>query len=99
MSTEFHKKMSKLFEEDPETFEKKQKKLIEEVITSAPKGIQLKLRLSQAKFDKLMRGAGSGENRLAQAQGVLWSHFIDVFDPAMQEFSKEMNDKLPSSTG
>ncbi len=91
----FQKEMSDLYKEDPTAFEKKQKELIEETITSAPKGAQLKLRLLQAKFDKLMRGAGSKENRLALAQGMFWTQFLDVFDPAIQEFSKEMNDKLP----
>ncbi len=84
----FQKEMSYLYKKDPTAFEKKRKELIEEAITSASKGIQLKLRLSQAKFDKLMRGAGSEENKLALAQGMLWGHFIDVFNPAMQEFSK-----------
>ena len=99
MSTEFHKEMSKLFKKDPKAFEKKHRELVDETIKNAPPETQLKLRLTQAKFDKLIRGAGSEENRLALAQGMFWTQFLDVFNPALQEFSKKMKDKLPSSTG
>ena len=93
MSIEFHKKMSKLFKEDPETFEKEKERLVEEAITNAPPHIQLKLRLLQAKFDSQMRKAGSEENRLAFAREMMLDKFLNEFNPVMQELAKMIKEK------
>lgn len=93
MESEFHNKMSKLFKENPEAFEKKRQELVEEVITNAPPHVQLKLRALQAKWDKIMRAAGLEENRLTFAKNMLMEKFMDEFKPAVQKLAKIFKEK------
>ncbi len=88
-----HKEWAKLYEEDPKAFEKRRKEAIEEVIRSARPEQQLKLRLLQAKWDKIMNNAGSRHNRLVLAKSILMDQFINVFDPIIQEANKKLNKK------
>jgi len=88
MTTEFHKEMSKLYKEDPKAFKKEQIRLTEELIQNAPDHLQLKLRLSQVKWDKHIDKIGSQENRLSMARALLMTQFIEIFNPTMQELAK-----------
>lgn len=87
----FHDKMSKLFKEDPEAFEKETKKLTEELITSASPENQLKLRLIQSKWDNMMNKGNDPHNRLVFAQSILINHLVEEFHPKMQEASQKLN--------
>lgn len=86
------KELCELYKIDPEAFENKRKEMIEDVIKSAPAHMQLKLRLTQAKWDRRMRGAGSAENRLVFAKSILMDQFINEFNPMMQSWAKELKD-------
>jgi hypothetical protein len=91
-TTEFHEKMSKLHSENLEAFEKEVVRLIEELITSAPGHLQLKLRLVQSRINKALSKCGK-ENRLATMQGMFWDQFLNEFAPLMKEFQKCFKDK------
>jgi len=91
--TEFHERMSKLYKEDPEAFEKEQARMIEELILNAPDHLQLKLRLAQAKWNKKIRNIGDMENRLSMAKAILMEQFLEVFNPTLQELAKGLKRK------
>lgn len=91
-TTEFHERMSKLYEEDPEAFEEEAEALVEDCIRSAPDHLQLKLRALQAKVNSNLRKAGE-ENRLATMQGMFWEKFLGEFAPVMKELHEGFKEK------
>lgn len=86
-----HEEMVKLIKEDPEEFERVRLSLIENMITTAPENLQLKLRAIQAKWDKTMKGAGGKENRFVFAKNTLMTQFLDVFNPKLKECSERID--------
>lgn len=87
-SLERHRRLSKLFKEDRLSFERERKRMIDELVNSVEDEDQReRLRSLQASWDKMMRGAGSPQNRLVLAQTFFWSHFHEVWHPSIREFS------------
>ncbi len=89
-----HARLSRLFREDRFSFERERKKMIEEVINSAPnEDSRTRLRLLQASWDKKLKGAGSPHNRIVLAQTFFWDHFHEVWNPAIQALNRTLNHK------
>ena len=91
-----HKRLSKLFRENPEEFEAERVCMIEELIENAPPEQQLKLRAIQAKWDATMKKAGSESNRLAMAQSMFWNNFFDEWKPTFDKLNSSLNKKKKS---
>jgi len=84
-----HEQLSRLFREDRFRFELERKKMIAEVIDTAPDEAQRDtLRSIQATWDKRMKSAGSRHNRYVLAQSFFWEHFHEVWHPAIKKASQ-----------
>ena len=89
---EKHKRLSRLFRENRFLFELERKKMVAEVIDSAPDEAQReKLRSIQATWDKRMKSAGSKHNRYVLAQSFFWEHFHEEWHPAIRKISQALN--------
>ena len=89
-----HARLSELFKNDRFAFEVERKKMIEELISSAPdEESRNRLRKFQAAWDKRMKGAGSPHNRFVLAQTFFWDHFNEVWTPAIEAFNHALNQK------
>ena len=91
---ERHTGLSELFKKDRLTFERKRKKMIDELIDSVEDGEQRRrLRDIQVSWDKKMRGAGTTHNRFVLAKTFFWEHFHEVWHPAIERYNKLLNGK------
>lgn len=84
-AVEMHAEMHRLFIEDRLAFERKRKRMIDELINSAEDEERRNaLRSLQASWDKKMKGAGSGHNRFILAQTLFYEHVNEKFLPALR---------------
>ena len=84
--------MSKLFREDRLSFEREKKRMIDEVISSAPtEELKKKLREMQASWDTKLKNAGSESNRFVLAKFFFWRHFDEVWQPTLQKVNQQLN--------
>jgi hypothetical protein len=91
-SLERHRKLSKLFRENPFAFELERKKMIEEVISSVDDVEQgERLRSLQDAWEKRMKGAGSPQNRFVLAKMIFLDHLNEVWNPSIQEINARLN--------
>ena len=91
-----HARLSRLFRENRFAFERERKKMIEEVIEQAREdGLKARLRALQADWDKKMKGAGSAHNRFLLAETLFWTHFHEVWHPAIREASLALSPHTP----
>lgn len=89
---ERHARLSKLFKEDRFAFERKRKKMIEEIIGSVEdEGQRNRLRAFQEHWDKKMKSSGSKHNRFVLAQSFFWEHFHETWHPAILKFNALLN--------
>ena len=86
-----HERLSELFRTNRFMFELERKKMIKQVIDSAPEDQREGLLAIQAKIDKRMKGAGSKENRLVLMQDMFWDHFMNVWKPAIDDLNTTLN--------
>lgn len=94
VSLEKHARLSKLFKEDRFAFERKRKRMIDEIINSVEDEEQRnRLRALQESWDKKMRGAGSRHNRFIQAQTFFWEHFHETWHPSILKFNCLLNNE------
>jgi hypothetical protein len=85
---EKHARLSRLYKEDRFAFEQERKRLIDEVISSAgDEKLRDRLRSFQESWDRKMKGAGSGHNRLVLAQRFFWEHFHETWQPNIQKLN------------
>ena len=86
-----HKRLHKLFNTNRFAFELERKKMINEIIEKATSEAQkIKLREIQESWDNKMKKAGSKHNRLVLAQHIFWEHVENIWNPFIQECSKEL---------
>lgn len=83
-----HKRLSDLYRENPFCFEKEKRRLIREVIDSAPEYMQEDLKEFQKKIDEELKKGGR-QNRFAVIQSLFWNHFFDVWKPTFDELKSE----------
>lgn len=90
---EKHARLSKLFREDRFSFERERRDQIRALIASVPDEKQReKLWKLQNGWDKRMKGAGSAHNRWVLCQSFFWEHFHEVWNPAIQRFSRTLKE-------
>jgi hypothetical protein len=88
---EQHERLHRLFNENRFAFEMERKKMLNEIIESAPTEAQKeKLRTIQESWDNKMKKAGSKYNRLALAQLLFWDHVENIWEPFIQKCGKEL---------
>ena len=88
---ERHERLHKLFIENRFAFEIERKKMLDEIIESAADEDQKKrLRTIQESWDEKMKKAGSKNNRLILAQHLFWDHVENIWNPFIQECSREL---------
>lgn len=86
-----HERLHKLFVENRFAFELEKKKLINEIIEGAGDEAQKqKLRAIQESWDRKMKKAGSEYNRFVLAQHFFWEHVNNIWNPFLQECSREL---------
>ena len=86
-----HERLHKLFNENRFAFEIERKKMINNVIENAPTETQKKkLKAIQESWDNKMKKAGSKNNRLVLAQHLFWEHVNNIWNPLLQECSREL---------
>lgn len=86
-----HERLHKLFNENRFAFEIERKKMINEIIEKADNEDQKKsLKAIQESWDKKMKKAGSKHNRFVLAQHLFWDHVENIWNPFIQECSKEL---------
>ena len=90
---ENHERLHKLFVENRFAFERERKRLIDEVINSAGDEEQrTRLLAQQESWDSKMKMAGSTGNRLVLARFLFQKHVEEVWNPAIQKFSRALKD-------
>ena len=86
-----HERLHKLFNENRFAFEIERKKMLDEIIESAGSESQKKrLRAIQESWDNKIKKAGSKQNRFVLAQHLFWDHFENIWNPFIQECSKDL---------
>lgn len=90
----------KLATENPEEFERKRLAIIEELIGSAPPGIQDRLRGLQFRIDMERRRSGSQLGGALRIQQMMWDRFADL-RMALQDLvaMQESPDERPLPSG
>lgn len=79
------KELSQLARDNPQAFEALRSELIENVISSAPERLQLRLRQLQFRIDGIRRRSGSPLGALLKIQALMWESFLRL-DEALQHF-------------
>jgi len=81
---EEHRRMSSLFRENRFAFERQRREAIKKLIESVPDpGLQKRLWETQARWDRIMKSAGSPHNRFVLAKALFWDHVINNWVPAL----------------
>jgi sulfite reductase alpha subunit-like flavoprotein len=86
-----HERLNRLFKENRFAFELEKRRLINQIIESAGKESEKeKLRAIQDAWDSRMKNAGSKQNRLTLARHLFFEHVEKIWNPAINECSKEL---------
>ena len=86
-----HERLNKLFNENRFAFEIEKRKMINEIIDSARNEEQKeRLMAIQESWDNKMKNAGSKHNRFVLAQHLFWDHVENIWNPFIQECSREL---------
>lgn len=89
---EEHDRLHRLFKENRFAFEIERKRMIREVIDSTRDEDQrARLVAIQNSWDNKMKKAGSRHNRFVLAQHLFWEHFNNIWNPLIQEYSRELS--------
>ena len=95
-----HERLHRLFKENRFAFEIERKKMLNEIIESAGSEAQKeRLRVMQESWDNTMKKAGSKHNRLVLAQHLFWEHVNNIWNPSIQEFSRELKSFITNKRG
>lgn len=88
-----HDRLANLFVTDRFAFELERKRIINKTINEmcCTEEKREKLRLQQKDLDRVLRGAGSSENRFAMMQAIFWHHVVNRWQPVLQEFLTATN--------
>ncbi|MFP7754967.1 DUF3135 domain-containing protein [Thermodesulfobacteriota bacterium B35] len=80
---EEHRRLKTLFKEDRLAFERERRRLISETIASYddPR-IRESLQRQQQQLDRVLRHAGSAENRFSLIRAMFWDQIVNRFIPA-----------------
>lgn len=90
-----HARLHTLFVEDRLSFERERKRIIDDFLNSIDERDKRDSLIGlQKSWDKRMRNAGSAHNRLVLAKAFFWSHFHEIWQPAIQEFNALLNGKI-----
>lgn len=83
-----HDRLAHLFVTDRFAFELERKRIINKTIDEmrCSEAAREKMRRQQKDLDRVLKGAGSAENRLAMIQALFWHHVVNRWQPALQEF-------------
>lgn len=88
-----HERLAKLFVTDRFAFEIERKRLIDESIDDMCWSDETKERMreQQKDLDRILKGAGSTENRLVMIQALVWHHVVNTSQPALQKYIKSLH--------
>ena len=88
-----HERLAKLFVTDRFAFEMERKRLIDEAIDDICwcDEVKERMRAQQKDLDRILKGAGSTENRLAMIQALMWHHVVNNSQPALQQYLKSLH--------
>lgn len=88
-----HDRLAKLYVTDRFAFEMERKQIIDKTIDNmcCNEEFKEKLRVQQKDWDRILKGAGSAENRFAMIQALFWHHVVNEWQPALQEFLTTLN--------
>ena len=83
-----HDRLANLFATDRFAFEQERKRIINKTIDEmcCSEEARQKLKMQQKDLDRVLKGAGSPENRFAMIQAIFWHHVVNQWQPALQEF-------------
>ena len=88
-----HERLARLFVTDRLAFERERRRLIEQTIEdscrSAP--IQERMRGLQKNLDRILKSAGSNENRLALIQAFFWDHIVNKWQPTLHIYLEALH--------
>lgn len=90
-----HSRLARLFATDRFAFELERKRILQENIDEMCNPQQRKA--EQKKLDKMLKGIGSGENRFALIQALLWHHMINNWQPKIERCSTALHDLTKGS--
>ena len=99
-----HDRLANLFVTDRFAFELERKRIIHKAIDDmgCSEESNEKLRTQQKEWDRILKGAGSAENRFAMIQALFWHHVVNEWQPALQKYVTTLNsfqkDKHKQST-
>ena len=86
-----HERLHKLFNDNRFAFELEKRKMINEIIEQArDEDRKKRLRDIQESWDNKMKKAGSKYNRFVIAQNLFWDHVENIWNPFLQECSREL---------
>lgn len=88
-----HDRLADLFVRDRFAFEKERQRSINETIDEmcCSEERKDKLREQQKDWDRILKGAGSAENRFAMIQALFWHKVVNDFQPALQKYVKTLH--------
>lgn len=90
-----HDRLSTLFQNDRLSFERVRKRLLEENIASfADVKTRDNLTLMQQRVEKILRGAGSEQNRFVMMQVLFWDHVINTWIPALNGYRQTSSEDV-----
>lgn len=83
-----HDRLAKLFVTDRFAFEMERKRIIDRTIDDmcCSEEFKEKSKKQQKELDRILKGAGSAENRFAMIQALFWHHVVNKWQPAMQKY-------------
>lgn len=88
-----HDRLANLFATDRFAFELERKRMIDKTIDEMHCSDEAKenLRRQQKDWNRVLKGAGSAENRFAMIQVLFWHHIVNKWQPALQKFLTTTN--------
>ena len=88
-----HDRLANLFVTDRFAFEQERRRIINKTIDDmcCSQEAKEKLRIQQKDLDRVLKGAGSPENRFAMIQAIFWHHVVNQWQPALQKFLTTAN--------
>ncbi len=88
-----HDRLANLFVTDRFAFEQERKRIINKTIDEmrCSEEAREKMRRQQKDLDRVLKGAGSPENRFAMMQAIFWHQVVNQWQPALQEFLTTVN--------
>jgi hypothetical protein len=92
-----HERLNRLFTDNRFAFELEKRRLINQIINSArSESEKEKLRAIQDAWDNRMKMAGSKQNRLALARHLFFDHVENIWNPTINECSRELGSLIRS---